>query len=55
MKTVISWKLIQALILWYPDRFQARQLITHSEMLKIASLFKDTEKFRYKAGLSKRR
>lgn len=38
-----------------PDRFQARQLTTHSEMLKIASLFKDTGKFRYKTGLSKRR
>lgn len=37
-----------------PNGFQARQLITHSEMLEIASLFKDIRKFRCETGHSER-
>lgn len=44
MKTVISWKLISGINTLISDGFQTRQLITHSEMLEIASLFKDIGK-----------
>lgn len=38
-----------------PGGFQARQLITHFEMLEITSLFKDIGKFRDETGHSKKR